>query len=318
MIRSTSRNKLRRLAVAAFVGVPLAAFSLTACASSDGGDSGDGGEAAPSGVQAIRPEVQELLTEEMRGMLADQLPEEYQNDDPFVVATDATIGIPIASFDENNENIEGFAVDMGQAVSWVLGKDAEITHAVWDTLIPGLEAKRFDWVISVMLDTETRQEKVDFVDYLADGSSILVQTESEFDGLTVETLCGMSVGVMRGSYEEVLLTEQNPNCSEPIDIQVYAGINEGMLAVQSGRVDAMMGAASQLSYVETMSNGALRSAGDVVEPGIDGIAILKGSPLVDPMQQAMQELMDSGVYGDILALHGMEQNGLTTATINLK
>jgi len=92
MIRSTSRNKLRRLAVAAFVGVPLAAFSLTACASSDGGDSGDGGEATPSGVQAIRPEVQELLTEEMRGMLADQLPEEYQNDDPFVVATDATIG----------------------------------------------------------------------------------------------------------------------------------------------------------------------------------------------------------------------------------
>ncbi|SFS11806.1 polar amino acid transport system substrate-binding protein [Agrococcus baldri] len=311
-----ANGRRRRARVAALtLSLPLAGVLLAGCAST--GVAGEPGSNAGAGASGIRPDVQALLTEELRGALEDQLPEGYANGEPMQVATDATIGIPIATFDENNEHIEGLAVDMAQAVSWVLGRDASISHAVWDTLIPGLEAGRFDYVTTVMLDTEVRQEQVDFVDYLADGSSILVQTESDFNDLTVGTMCGLSVGVMRGSYEEFLLTEQNPACDEPIDIQVYAGINEGMLAVQSERVDAMMGAASQLTYVETMSNGALRSAGDVVEPGIDGIAIAKDSPLVPAIQAAVQELMDTGVYMEILALYGMEQNAIDAATINL-
>lgn len=315
MTRSTSINKFKRLAVAAFVGLPLVAFSLTACAS-DGGGNG-GGEPA-EGVQEIRPEVQALLTDDMKGSLADKLPASFKDADALMMVTDATIGVPVASFDDDNELIEGFAVDMSQAIGWVLGKDVSINHSVWDGLIPGIESGRYDFSISVMLDTDTRQEKVDFVDYLMDGSSILVAADSDFDNLTVATLCGLRVGVMRGSYEEGLVTEQNEKCDDAIEIQVFGGLNEGMLAVQSGRSDVLMGAASQLSYVATISNGKLRNAGEVVDPGIDGIAIAKNSELVPAIYAAMKELKDNGVYEQILKLSGVEENALPEITINRK
>lgn len=316
MIHSTLGNTFKRFAIATLIGVPLAAASLTACSpADDGGSTGDGEAAA--GVQTITPEVQELLTDELRGLLADELPSGFQGDDPLIMGTDATVGVPVASFDENNELIEGFAVDVSQAIGWVLGKDVVITHSVWDGLIPGLEAKRFDFTTSIMLDTEKRQETVDFVDYLVDGSSILAAEDSDLDNLSAETLCGFSVGVMRGSYEEGLMTEQNESCADSIEIQIYGGLNEAMLAVKSGRADVMMGAASQLSYVEAMSEGALRNAGEIVDPGIDGIAVMKGSTLVPTIQKALQELMDNGVYLEILSAYGMESNALTEATLNL-
>lgn len=314
MIHSAPGNTFRRLAVATLVGLPLAALSLTGCSPAGGGGSAAG---VAAGIQTIEPGVQELLTEELHGLLADELPADFEGGDPLRMGTDATVGVPVASFDDNNELIEGFAVDISQAIGWVLGKDVVITHSVWDGLIPGLEAKRFDFTTSIMLDTEKRQEKVDFVDYLVDGSSILAATDSELDNLSAETLCGLGVGVMRGSYEEGLMTEQTESCDKAIDIQIYGGLNEAMLAVKSGRADVMMGAASQLSYVEAMSEGSLRNAGEIVDPGTDGIAVMKGSALAPAIQKAVQELMDNGVYLEILSLYGMESNALTVATFNL-
>lgn len=270
--------------------------------------------------QQIRPEVQERLTDDLKGKYEDALPKEYQDKDTLVMATDATMGEPIAVMSEEDEAIEGYTVDLAQSFGHLFGKDINVVNATFDTFIPGLQAKRYDFSMSIMLDTEERQKSVDFVDYMMDGSSILVSADSKLSDLTLNDMCGLKAGALRGSVESTYLEDQTKECTdngdEPIDIGIYQGNNDMYLAVTSGRLDVMMGASAQLAYVEKVSNGEVREGGDPVGQALDGIALPKDQGLAEPFKAALQELIDTGIYLEILKDYGMEANAVKEATIN--
>jgi polar amino acid transport system substrate-binding protein len=171
-----------------------------------------------------------------------------------------------------------------------------------------------------MLDAKKREQVVDFVDYLIDGSSILVAAGSSLHDLTLAKMCGLTAGSIRGSVEEGYLEKQAATCKSEgkpaLTVNVYQGNDTMLLALVSGRVDVMMGASAQLAYVQEISHGKAKQGGAPVGVAVDGIAVLKSSGLAAPMQQALQKLMDSGVYMKILALYGMQENGLPAAKID--
>lgn len=238
---------------------------------------------------------------------------------PSSGATDGTSGKPIAWVDPNSA-IEGIAVDMADALGYVLGVQIKVINTPFEDMIPSLQAGRADFSVSDMLDTKAREKTVNFVDYLIDGSSILVATNSRLHDLTLEKMCGLTVGSIRGSVEEDYLEKQAAQCKAEgkpaLTVNAYQGNDTMLLALVSGRVDAMMGASAQLSYVRQISHGQAKYGGKPIGVAVDGIAVLKGSGLTAPMQQALQKLMDAGIYEKIFALYGMQSNSLPSATLN--
>lgn len=302
--RPASRNRsIRRMFVTAMATL-LPLLPVAAGAASTGG---------------IRPAVAKLLPANLKGVLHDKLPAAIRSKPDIVMATDVTIGKPFAWIGADSK-VKGLAVDMADALGYVLGMKVKVVNTPFDDFIPSLQSGRADYSVSVMLDTKKRERVVNFVDYIVDGSSFLVATDSKLSDLTLAKLCGMTAGAIRGSVELDDLEKQTKACTsaggKPITIDVYQGNSEMLLALVSGRIDVMMGASSELSYVKKSSHGKARSGGTPINRAVDGIVVSKTSGITTTMQTALQKLMDAGVYTKILALYGMQSNAVPKATVN--
>lgn len=294
------RPSLRRMILAAACAVLLAPAGLAHAADTSG----------------ISPEVAKLLPSDLAGVLHGALPPALQTKGTLTMATDATAGKPIAWVDSDS-TIKGVAVDVAQAVGYVLGEKVKVINTPFEDMIPSLQSARADFSVSDMLDTKKREVVVDFVDYLIDGSSILVAANSSLHDLTLDKMCGLKGATVRGSVEEGYLEKQAADCKAAgkpaLTVNSYQGNDAMLLALISGRADVMMGASAQLAYVQEISHGKAKQGGAPIGLAVDGIAVLKGNGLAGPVQQALQKLMDSGVYAKILALYGMQANGLQSA-----
>ena len=295
------RSPFRRTLLAAAIGCLLAPFGVAHAANT-----------------AVDPQLAALLPANLKGVLHDALPKDLQSKGTFGMATDGTSGKPIAWV--NGSTIKGVTVDMAQALGYVLGVKVTVTNTPFDDMIPSLQSGRAQFSISDMLDTKKRETVVDFVDYLVDGSSILVAADSKLHDLTLATMCGLTVGSIRGSVEEGYLEKQAAQCKAEgkpaLTVNVYQGNDQMLLALVSGRTEAMMGASSQLAYIAQISHGKAKQGGAPVGVAVDGIAVPKNSGLTKPMQLALQKLMDSGVYEKIFALYGLQANMVPKATVN--
>jgi polar amino acid transport system substrate-binding protein len=302
------------IALAAAVAV---ATMLGACSSA-----GSGGSASPGGSSSSAPAGSSAgaASGGASSRLHSLLPARIQKSGTLTMATDATIGAPFASFGSDNKTIVGVNVDIANALGKVLGVKIEVKNTPFGTFIPGLQAKRYDFSVSVMLDTKEREQVVDFIDYIKDGSGFLVRSGDSHDNLQLGDMCGMKAAAISGSVEQEDLQAQSKKCTaagkKAVSLSVFAENAQGILALTSGRVDAWTGDSDQNAWFKQQNNGAVKQSGVPFGAGIDGIAVLKGSPLLTPIQKALQMLMDDGTYKQILARYGIQDSALGKATLN--
>ena len=302
------------IALAAAVAV---AATLCACSSS-----GSGGSTNPGGSSSSAPAGSSAgaASGGASARLHSLLPADIQKSGKLIMATDATIGAPFASFGSDNKTIVGVNVDIANALGKVLGVRIEVKNTPFGTFIPGLQAKRYDFSVSVMLDTKEREQVVDFVDYIKDGSGFLVRSSDSRDNLRLGDMCGMKAAAISGSVEQEDLQAQSKKCTaagkKAVSLSVFAENAQGILALTSGRVEVWTGDSDQNAWFKQQNNGAVKQSGVPFGAGIDGIAVLKGNSLVTPIQEALQMLMDDGTYKQILARYGIQDSALSKATLN--
>jgi len=299
-------SRVTRLFAVAMTGF----LALTACGGgSDGGDTANatGGEAAPAAT--VWTTADPALNQELKAA---------GFDGDLVGATDLTIGLPWA-VDEGGK-MTGLDIDLGVALGEVLGTKIEMQNTSFDSLIPGLAAGRYDLTISAMLDNKKRQEQVDFVDFIIDASSFAVPADSQITDLSLETSCGRTIGVVRGSAEEMYLSARSEECVKEgkpkVDLQVFQQLQQAMLAVTSGRIEALCGDGLQNSHLAAQPGAKIKQVGEPINEAPVGMALPKNSKLVPVLQKALQKLMDDGVYLKILQKYGVESGAMTTATVN--
>jgi len=302
--------------ISAGVAVMAGALLLTGC-------SGDAGEpdSAPKGAANTADINYHSAAGTPDADLRAMLPKDVADSGTLVIATDATIGEPFASYDDDNTTIVGLAPDLAYAIGDELGMNVELHHVVFANLIPGLEAKRYQFSVAPMLDTEEREKQVDFIDYIRGGSAFIVAKDGDQPrDLTVEDMCGLRVGVAQGSVEEIAMGEQTTKCTDagkkPIEILSFKTNNEGILALTSDRADVYATAAAQAGYIAKNDDQRLATSGDPFSSGLSGMAFPSESPLLPVVQAALQKLIDSGAYTDILASYGVDYLSVDRAGVN--
>lgn len=313
------RTNKKARAVTALSALIVGAFALTACASSTGASDTDTGNEAVANTPDVNFHAASgTPNEELRALL----PERVLDAGTLVIATDATIGEPFASYDVDNTTIVGIVPDLAYLMGDTLGVDIELRQVVFANLIPGLQAERYDFSLAPMLNTEERRQQVDFLDYLRGGSAFIIAKDSgESTSLTVDDVCGMKIGFATGSVEEISMTERSAECvaegKAPVELLSYKTNNEGVLALISGRIQSYATAAAQAGYIAKNDNKQLEMSGEPFRGGYSGMAFPQNSDVFPAIQATLQELIDNGGYKKVLASYGVENLAVDSAESNL-
>ena len=141
---------------------------------------------------------------------------------------------PFGFKNPQNDEIEGFDVDLGQAIADKLGVEPNFIEAISDNRIPFLQDGTVDLVLSTMTINAERDQEIDFSEpyYIARGR-ILVPSDSDITG--VDSLGGRKVCTALGSTYEETLKEQAPEA----DLSLVDSYSECLELVQNGAVDAV-------------------------------------------------------------------------------
>lgn len=281
-------------------GVVVVAFVLVAC--------GDDERASGPDVSAPSAETR----------VAELLPDAIASKGTLTVATSADYA-PVAFVDEDGR-ITGLDPELARAIGAKLGLDTEVVNAGFEGILAGLDAGKYDIVVSGVNDTRQREERYDFVTYFTAGTALyaLAETARGIGGL--DDLCGRRVGVARGTIQQTYAADQDRTCEEGgasgVAVQVFPDQNAVTLALRSGRVEVAMADSPVAAHVARRSDGDLVVAGDIFASAPYGIAVPKGSGLAEPLRAAVDALIRDGTYAEILQEHGLESGALDRAAVN--
>lgn len=128
----------------------------------------------------------------------------------------------------------GFDVDIALAVCAQMKRRCEFVEQVWDSMIPGLQARKYDVIISSMSITADRQKVVDFTDkYYNTPSKIVIKNTIKFEDPS--SLKGKKLGVLKGSTQEKYANGELKKLG--VVITPYEAQDQVYLDIRSGRLD---------------------------------------------------------------------------------
>ncbi|MBU6530340.1 ABC transporter substrate-binding protein [Streptomyces sp. NPDC057245] len=249
--------------------------------------------------------------------IAAMVPEDLARRGRFTAAVNPS-SPPIKFVDEGG-HITGFTPELVTAAARMMGLDVVMQQTSFDALIPGLEAGRFDIVLSIN-DLADRREKTDFIDYLQTGTAILGAASLPQDEVTPEKLCGLSVGYVRGNVQQDLVAEADKNCrqsgGEPVTGTAFQDINAAILAVQSGQIDTAWGDAPSISYNAENNPSRYKELYREIS-GPYGVGVNKqDTALRDALRAALRKCVRDGLYQKLLDDYGLTDYALTDMPLN--
>ena len=128
----------------------------------------------------------------------------------------------------------GFDVDIANAICAEMKRNCVFVEQVWDSMIPGLQARKYDVVVSSLSITEERKRVIDFSDrYYKTPSAIVVKKGTVY--ANPASLKGKRIGVLKGSTQEKwAMGELKP---AGVTVVPYEAQDQVYLDIKAGRLD---------------------------------------------------------------------------------
>jgi polar amino acid transport system substrate-binding protein len=199
--------------------------------------------------------------------------------------------------------LEGFDIDIANALCEEMKVKCEFVTQDWDGIIPALQAGKFDAIIASMSITDERKQKVDFTNkYYNTPPAIAAAKDTDIKGVTKEDLAGKTLGAATATthynYAEKTYTDTT--------LKGYPSSQEFLLDMANGRVDAVTDDISVLEgWLKTPDGACCKIVGTITPvPEIHGegagIAVRKGETnLANKFNAAIKAIRTSGKYKEI-------------------
>ena len=195
-------------------------FALAAGCGDDDEDTGGGGGGEPAAEKREFP----------AGSSMAKIQEEGE------IAIGVKYDVPPFGFkNPQNNEIEGFDVDLGKQIAEELGVKPKFIEAISDNRIPFLQDGTADVILSTMTINAERDQEIDFSEpyYVAKGRILVKGDNDEIKG--VDDLAGKKVCTALGSTYEETLKKQAPKA----DLRLVDSYSECLELIQNGAVDAV-------------------------------------------------------------------------------
>ena len=253
------------------------------------------------------------------GSPASLVPQEIRDRGYVTAAADATYP-PIGFMAADGVTIVGLDADLAHELSRVLKLEIKHEAVSFDSIVPGLQGNKWDFGMSWINVTPEREKVVDFVAYSEDGSSILVLAAGTVKPKTLGEMCGLTVGVQKGTSQQSDLETQNKACESDgkskIDLLVFPDQTAANLAVLSGRAQVTLADTPVAVYQQQQSDGKLEVSGKPYGAVYHGLAFPKDSALVPALAAAFQQIIDDGSYQKVLDKWDMGDAAIAQILVN--
>jgi polar amino acid transport system substrate-binding protein len=247
------------------------------------------------------------------------VPSAIKSSGTLSVAADASYA-PNEFVGSNGKTVEGMDADLAKALASVMGLKAAVQNQTFDSIIPGLAAKKYDLGMSSFTDTKARQKVVDFVTYFSAGTSFYTKAQGGPTVNGLADLCGLKVAVEKGTTQQADATAQSKKCTaagkKPVTVSVFPDQNGANLAISSGRAQVGMADSPVADYQVKQSNGQFKLTGTPYGTAPYGIAMNKESGLDRAVLAGIKQLMSDGDYKTILNHWGIESGAISKPVIN--
>ncbi len=268
-------------------------------------------------VPALAQTREPIPTEQKQPDLAKLVPPDAASR-PFTVAV--ALGSPPDDFRDQNGATAGWEPDILRAATQALGLQLDLRPTTFDTLIPGLQAKRFDAATGQIGITVVREKVVDMIGTLIGNELFAALADDTIKVDSLDDLCGVAVATTRGSREMIFAEEHQPRCKElgrePINTLVFNDGNGAAEALMSRRARLYWVGSTAISYFVAQSHGRTKVVGHYTDRSFIGVALPKGSDMTKPLQAAIQHLMDDGTYTKIVTKWGLQDGAVQQAPVN--
>lgn len=206
-----------------------------------------------------------------------------------------------------------------------LGLKLEYIQGEYASLISGVEADRFDIASGGISDTEEREQKLDFVNYMMSGGSMMVLAKNPASFKDINDFCGRGVATLLGSRVIMSAVEAaSENCvkrgQQPIRAEQLPSAPDARMQLDLERVEAYLGDFPALVYMGTQFPGRYRIVGGnyILTPYVTSWGFAKTrTGLRDAVQKAMQGMLQDGTYKKVLDKWGVGGGALPAITVNL-
>ncbi|WP_054970106.1 substrate-binding periplasmic protein [Alicyclobacillus ferrooxydans] len=211
----------------------------------------------------------------------------------IVIGTDDTY--PPDEYTNASGQLLGFDVDLGDALGQVLHKKVIWKPTAWDGIIPGLEANKYDAIISFMNVTPQREQQIQFIPYGTFGQVIVTKANSSAPITTLNDLKGKKVGVQIGTTSEDAVKKVGGAI-----IKEYNTFPDALNDLANGRINAVVVDESVGRYYMAKDPGVFKVAGQPFASEPVGIGLRKNETQLDQqLQQALNTLKQNGTYNKI-------------------
>ena len=128
-------------------------------------------------------------------------------------------------------NVVGFDKEIGDALCAKMKVECTVVTSDWDGIIPALNAKKFDFLISSMSITDERKQAVDYSNKLQFIAPKSVDFKTDKDSLK-----GKVIGAQRATLAGTWLEDN----MEGVEVKLYDTQENAYLDLTSGRLDGIL------------------------------------------------------------------------------
>ena len=201
------------------------------------------------------------------------------------------------TYHDENDNLVGYDVEVGQKIADELGVEAEFVEGEWDGLLAGLDSGRYDMMINGVDITEERQGAYDFSEpYAYNRMAVIVR--GDYDEIqTMEDLEGKhTANTISSTYAET--AEQYGAEVTGVD-----DLNQTFELLLSGRIDATLNSeVTFYDYMKAHPDANIKIAVLADNASEVGIPFRKGeetASLREAVNEILDEMRESGELSEL-------------------
>ncbi|MGB3417519.1 MAG: ABC transporter substrate-binding protein [Mesorhizobium sp.] len=199
--------------------------------------------------------------------------------------------------------LEGFDIDIANALCAQMKAECEFVVQDWDGIIPALQAGKFDAIVASMSITEERKKQVAFTNkYYTTPLAVVALKDSDLTSTEPAAMAGKTIGAQASTTQSIYA--QDFYTPAGADVKQYPTQEEAVQDMLNGRLDAIISDKFVLTdWMKTASNDCCKLIGDVAGTETEtGIAVRLGDDaLREKLNAAIDAIVADGTYKKIQA-----------------
>jgi polar amino acid transport system substrate-binding protein len=156
----------------------------------------------------------------------------------------------------DNGTYKGLDRDLIDAVGKQMGLKVTYLDLPWTSVLPGLEAKKFDLCIAPVTITKERMKHYAFTVPIADATAALMKRADDKSLMKPEDIAGRTVGGQKGTSQVAQLKEFAAKLPKPVEVKEYVDNNQSYADLAAGRIDAAVNSLPNLAYAAQQRSDA--------------------------------------------------------------